>query len=283
MRLSSDQLRDAYQRNKARLPGRSAGCPDPEVIARLASRDLDAGDRDRATDHILGCSDCADEYRVARSLSSWAEEAAVSIAEPAGSTIRRARTASTGMLSFFARPLFLQTAAALLLLASSALIFELLLLRGDLRRSQTSLDDAISLSRQYERQIAELRRTPLPTPDAPMPQVNVPIIDLDPRDSVRGEANAPVVVLAASATLATFILTPGEPPVPGEYGLEIVDPAGKISWRTQGLAPGPDDTFTIAVPSRMLSPPGSYHFRLSRVSKTQMVLLHDYAIQVRRE
>ncbi len=283
MKLSSDQLKDAYQRKRARRSGGSAACPDTDMLARLASHDLTAADRDRVTDHILSCSDCADEYRVASSLSGWAEEAAVSIARPTRSTAPRARSASVGVLRFFARPLFLQTAAALLLLASSALFVELLILRGDLRRSQAALDDVSSLSHRYEKQIAELHRAPLPTPDAPTPQVNVPIIDLDPRDSVRGETTAPVVVVAASATLATFILTPAEQPVPGEYGLEIVDPAGKISWRTQGLAPGPDDTFTIAIPGRMLTPPGLYHFRLSRVSKTGMILLHDYAIQVRRE
>jgi hypothetical protein len=67
MRLNDLELRNLYQRRTARR-GMHDGCPAPEELVRAALGDLDAEQRGRLADHLVGCSDCSREVLLLRSL-----------------------------------------------------------------------------------------------------------------------------------------------------------------------------------------------------------------------
>jgi hypothetical protein len=78
MRLSSEALRELYQRQTTRR-ARAADntCLPQDQLARAAAGELTQAERERAADHLSTCSDCVNEYRAISSLKSWAEDVAV--------------------------------------------------------------------------------------------------------------------------------------------------------------------------------------------------------------
>lgn len=283
MKLSREQLNEAYREESSRSQQRAASCLSPDSLACLATGDMSTRERERAVDHLLVCADCADELRAAREMAHWAKEtAAAARPEP------RQRTTGTpavlgSIAAFIARPLFLQAAAAILLVVASGLLIDLLLVRSEARRSVARLEDSMHRDAQgYESQIAELRRKlpgEAPEGDRSQPYVNVPIVDLDPRDFVRGEAAPKKLDLTPSATLVTFILNVEEAPTGSELTIEISDGNGGTLWQGRGLKPSPEQTFTITVPTRLL-PAGLCRFKLFSTSGERRRLVQEYALQV---
>jgi hypothetical protein len=64
MKLSSEELRRVYREETARRVGPGGECPKAEVFLQAALGKMATGERDRMTDHLIICSDCAEEYRL---------------------------------------------------------------------------------------------------------------------------------------------------------------------------------------------------------------------------
>ncbi|MEP7337891.1 MAG: hypothetical protein ABI977_09105 [Acidobacteriota bacterium] len=133
-------------------------------------------------------------------------------------------------------------------------------------------------SAQSETQVAELQNT---IKQFSQPQLNVRIIDLEPRAGNRGEPGgaAKLVVLPAGASLFTCVLNVTGQPSFSNYALEITDQQGQMVWRGEGLHKSPDNTFTVVLPSRLL-PTGKYHLKLYGLRQQQPKLIEAYALQL---
>lgn len=82
MKLTSAALRELYQKETAR-PARlhESECLPAEMLTSAAAGELSSAQREVVADHLTICSSCAEEYREIRSLKSWAEDNAESLAE----------------------------------------------------------------------------------------------------------------------------------------------------------------------------------------------------------
>jgi anti-sigma factor RsiW len=81
MKLTSEELKSLYQEGTSRAADRHPECLTAETLMRSAAGELSATERTRVADHLGSCSDCAREFRLARELKPWAEEAGQAIAE----------------------------------------------------------------------------------------------------------------------------------------------------------------------------------------------------------
>ncbi len=112
MKLGDDELRQIYQARTAR--GTRPDCPTADVFVTAAAGTVDADEKRRLADHLVACSNCAEEYRLV--LSS----ARASAAEQAGPELppRRRSTASDWVgLAAFSRSQRWRVAAAIALIA----------------------------------------------------------------------------------------------------------------------------------------------------------------------
>jgi hypothetical protein len=82
MKLTDDKLKQLYQQQTARSAQR-AECLTDETLLRAAAGELGQIERERMADHLMVCSDCAQEYRLAQSLKPWAERVVAVSGSPA--------------------------------------------------------------------------------------------------------------------------------------------------------------------------------------------------------
>src|SRR5437764_15212424 len=73
MTLDDDDLQNLYQRATRRRNGEE--CPVEETLMKAARSALPARERDAVAEHVARCSDCARDFRIARSLVPWANDA----------------------------------------------------------------------------------------------------------------------------------------------------------------------------------------------------------------
>lgn len=67
MKLTEHQLREIHQRSTNRQ--RSPGCPSADELYQLLSNSLDSQQRANLGAHLDVCSDCSEEFKMARELS----------------------------------------------------------------------------------------------------------------------------------------------------------------------------------------------------------------------
>src|SRR5262245_40730446 len=77
MKLTDEEMRRLYRRQTARSRSGRAECLSEEAMTRVAEGELSQSEREALADHLMACSDCAEEYRILRELKPWAERAAV--------------------------------------------------------------------------------------------------------------------------------------------------------------------------------------------------------------
>src|SRR5947207_1141800 len=73
MTMDDGDLQNLYQRATRR--GAGADCPSEEALMKAARNALPAKEREAFAAHVAKCSDCARDFRIARSLAPWAREA----------------------------------------------------------------------------------------------------------------------------------------------------------------------------------------------------------------
>jgi hypothetical protein len=113
MKLTEHQLREIQQRSTIRQ--RSAECPSSDELYQLLSNTLNSQQRARIASHLEVCSDCSQEFKMARELSqnltkntasvsfwqkpelrSWLAAAVIVLALTAGILVTRRTTITTG-------------------------------------------------------------------------------------------------------------------------------------------------------------------------------------------
>ncbi len=73
MKISDEWVED--YRKLTTNPTREGGaCLDADTLNALAAGELAAEVRDRALDHVVDCSECATELRLAKEIRAWSEE-----------------------------------------------------------------------------------------------------------------------------------------------------------------------------------------------------------------
>lgn len=259
----------------AAAPDDRSSCPPSERLARVAAGEATAEERDLLADHLGNCVACSEEYRVAAGLGPWARDAAADAGGSAGHR-RGAR-----------RPMPLAYAASILiaLTIGGGLGTWAWSLRGENRRLAAALGEQAArltgaADAEAGRQAAVIADLETRLAQAIAPDLNAPILDLLPRDGVRGAGSATLPRVAARTRHVTLVITTAGDPADRDHDLEIVDSTGTVLWRGSGLRPNRDRVFTAVVPTALL-PPGTAHVRLYASGATPR-LLADHPLVVER-
>jgi hypothetical protein len=318
MRLNEKELKRLYQQSTARLSDRSE-CLTADEITSAAEGRTSEDNRIKVTDHLMACSDCAQEYRILTSLEPWADQVAVfsgaASSSPRLVQVEREKRSGAWRGDWWSRfGAAFSTAGAAYAMATALLVVTLAVIvwmvtqrregqqviaRLDqevAQRDQTltatkeSLDEtrrqleeanrrgsSSEQAQKYEGQIAELQRN---LDELSRPQMNAPIIDLEPQGSTRGASlAAKTIEVPSSANLFTLVLNVAGEQNYSSFALEIAERSGKVIWRGAGLRKSQFNTFTVTL-SRRLLPTGSYHIKLYGVGGNQTKMVEDYAVQI---
>jgi hypothetical protein len=265
-----------------------------------AGGELRRSEREMIADHLMACSDCAEEYRVLRELKLWAERVAVSayeresamesVSAPPGEEARvvphqldradRAGRASWArrLAGIFSAGFETYAIAAVLLVVSFACVAWVISMKRENARMASRLNEQLASrdqasqsltdarreleaaarrAEQQQTEIAELRHS---VDDLSQPQVNVPITDLE-QQSNRGGDVATTVTAPVGANIFTLILHVSDVPSFPDFALEVIDGRGQRLMRAQSLRKSQLNTFTVALPRRLL-PAGRYRLKL---------------------
>jgi len=147
----------------------------------------------------------------------------------------------------------------------------------DETRRQYEQDKSSQKDGNGETEIAELRRA---VEELSRPQLNAPIVNLEPQASVRGAAtNAPVVEVPSGANIFTVVLNLSGQQAFSSYALDISDQGGKVIWQGRGLRKSEYNTFTVALARRLL-PAGQYHLKLYGSGGGERKLVEEFAVRI---
>jgi hypothetical protein len=229
MKLTEHQTAELYREMTARRE-RGPHCLDDDLLVRAGANDLGARERETVAAHIAGCSDCAREYRIARSMRTFDTAARAELRSP------------------------IPVWPALAVAAVIALVVFGFIWQNDsrsLRRELVLERQALASARKT---LAVERSRPKPVFLPPAPQIAVPIVDLD-ADSTRGAASAPMsIALPMGTNQFTLILhLPGDIRTPAQ--IEIEGAKGVI-WRDT-LQRFESGAVTLSL-HRDFAPPGDY-------------------------
>jgi hypothetical protein len=325
MKLTEAQLKEIWQKQTARETPRQAECLSDEQFVRAVTGEVSQQERARMASHLIVCSDCAEEYRILRSLRPLAEQAEAILAAstaPEAPEIRpnqrAAERASERPSAFWPRfaalvsPARAAFALVALLLISLALGLWLVLLRQgsdreiaqlnrelaerdralasvreSLDETRKQLEEAIRRSeqerpaggsKQYDDEIAELRQS---IAELSRPQIDAPIVDLDPSSPTRGNTtgDAARIEPPPTANFFTLILNIAGQPPDSTYAVEILDSNGKQVWRGQRLRMGRDHSVNLTLARRMF-PAGRYLIKLYGLRDGKQEPVADYPVQI---
>jgi hypothetical protein len=309
MRLTDEEMRRHYQHQTARFTAGRAECLSEDVMTRAAAGELSQSERELIADHFIVCSDCVEEYRLLRELKPWAERVTRSASEselavqPAivlsgkADRIVPHRPSWAGRFTglFHAGSATYALAAVLLVISLAGAAWIISLKRenariaarfneqlaagdqasGSLADARRELEETARRAAQQQTEIAELRRS---VDELSQPQVNVTITDLE-QQSDRGGGGLTTVTAPAGANIFTLILhVTNEPSFP-DYALEVMDGRGQRISRAQGLRKSELNTFTVALPRRLL-PAGQYRLVLYGLRGGRSEVVAEYQVRL---
>ena len=240
MKLTEKETAALYREATARH-GRGPECLDDDLLLRASTNDLGARERERAAAHIAQCSDCAREYRVARAMRPFGDDA-------------------RAVLGQHIPQWWAAAAAAIVIITIAGYTWQTADALRDTRRSLAVEQGELAQARR------ELARTRLQLRPAlpPIPQLAVPIVDVEP-EPTRGAAQAVASVDVPSGTNEFALVLHLPPSLRAPATLVVIDANGAPVWRgtaTRGLDAG---TLTLALP-RNLIPSGSYVVRVEKTA-----------------
>ena|GEM_PF-1040666 len=133
----------------------------------------------------------------------------------------------------------------------------------------------------YEQEIARLNRT---IADLSNPQLDIPIVDLDPGGSVRGGGGpkdaGTLIETPRTANLITLILNFTSRQQYSGFEVEIFDQSGKQIWRGHIAPRSQANSLNLTVARRLL-PGGQYQFRLFGRRDGKIEAIADYPVTLR--
>lgn len=237
MKLTEHQTAELYREMTARRE-RGPDCLDDDLLVRAGANDLGARERETVAAHIARCSDCAREYRIARSMRPFGTAARAEL---------RSRIPAWPALAV----------AAVIALVVFGFIWQ-----NDSRALRRELVQERRALASARKTLAAERMRPAAPPLAPplmTPQVGVPIVDLD-ADLTRGSASSPTRIAIPKGTNEfTLILhLPGGIRAPAH--IEIAGANGVI-WQDM-LRSGIESGLVTLSLHRDVTPPGRYAIRV---------------------
>src|SRR5499426_2435473 len=132
-------------------------------------------------------------------------------------------------------------------------------------------------SNRYEDEIARLRQT---VTELSRPQLDAPIVDLDPSDQTRGNTTGAARIEAPpTANIITLILNITGQPSHAAYAVEIHDSNGKQVWRGQRARNGPDHAVNLTIARRTI-PAGRYLIKLYGLRDGKQEPVADYPVLI---
>jgi hypothetical protein len=159
-------------------------------------------------------------------------------------------------------------------------------IRKQLEAANLRASEAEAARRNAEDELAKRSQNNDQAPTRPgrgedQPQVNVPIFDLDPSGSSRGQTDeaTTTVEVPREANLFTLILNVNGQQSGSGYSVEVLDHGGRSLANLQGLRVSPYNNFSVSLPRRSF-PAGEYRLKLFRSQDGQRVLLHEYPIRL---
>jgi hypothetical protein len=131
-------------------------------------------------------------------------------------------------------------------------------------------------TKRYEDEIARLRQT---VTELSRPQLDAPIVDLDPSDQTRGNMTGAAARIEAppTANIITLILNGAGRPSHSAYAVEILDANGKQVWRGQRARNGPDHAVNLTIARRTI-PAGRYLIKLYGLRDGKQEPVADYPV-----
>lgn len=323
MKLTEEQLKALMQQQTA--PRGRAECLTEEQFIQAAAGEMSQSEKIEMAHHMTRCADCAQEYRLIRSLRPWAEKAQTVASSESGDSharltvvpIRRAEEKSRKSAWPVLSARLSARSAALALAASVLIIFALgvwlLLSRQEQNRQIARLsqqleekdralsqaqESLIQTSRELEEAARQAEESPSESREEELarreeeiirlrqtvreitrPQIDVPIIDLDP-SPVRsgGGEKASRVEVPESAGFLTLILNFSGEAYP-RYEVEILDRHGRRVWGGQRSRNSGARSLNLTL-SRRLIPEGQYLIKLYGLSDGAKGLVADYAVTI---
>jgi hypothetical protein len=212
-------------------------CPSAEQLAEVAAGAAGPATRRAIVEHLGRCRACSEDYRLALELREWASTAV----KDAPLTRSRSWTA------WLWAPIRVPAGA----LAATVVVLGLWLLTSRLGPSPSLPVEKPPAAQATEKApaVGNLQRNvpPLPPSFTSTPLLNVPIIDLEPRDPLRGTAPA-LVQLPGDSPAVTLVLTIDDRLRGAVYDVEIARADGSVSYRGAGLRRTSEGTATLTAP-----------------------------------
>jgi hypothetical protein len=263
-------------------------CPPTDVLVAAASPNADRATRERVADHVVGCARCAEELRVLQALQPWAEQNAPLVAGDEEAVQRRAPARSR-----WAGAAWAYAAAAVLAVAAAALTAQVVRLERA-NRTLAAGAQAVDAARPAERPavdlqarvadqqqtIADLERR---LAAAGAPDLNVPVIDLEPADRTRTATPAPDTPLTIpnDARSVLFILNTAHSNAGATYEVDLVARDNRVLWSGSGLKQSADRTLTLVVPRALLEP--GARVRLFSSVGAKRTLVEEYPVPLAKQ
>jgi hypothetical protein len=262
-------------------PQRHDACPPTELLVDAASPGSDRAARERVADHLLTCARCADEFRVLLTLGPWAADHAPLLAGAAPTTT----TTGAAIRSRSWRATVGYAAAAVLAIATVGLTMQVRRLE---RANETLASRAVAPpaeTSRLEARLAEQQRTigdlQQQLQSAIVPDLNAPIVDLEPADASRSATVAPAPpAIPPNTRHVVFVLNTTRPAAGATYEVEMIDSAGRVVWVGDGLRQTADRTLTLVVPRSLVD--RTARIRLYGSQYDKRVLVEQYAVQITR-
>jgi hypothetical protein len=287
MTLSDDDLRE-----RGRRPVRARGpdCIGEEDWLRQMTGEASPAERMRLARHLAVCTTCADEYRALHALRSWADEASDVVAGeagrrqwrawswPLGATWTRAALAASVVIVVVQGVVLLQMSAARWT-EGAALV----------ARERSLGDAAAALSAEQARRreleadaAAEIATLRASVEELSMPQLDSPIVDLDPRGATRAAPPPSDVTVDVPRSGGSLTLILNFPPLAADSVLrvDLMDERGRQIWQGRTSRAAGSGSLNLTLVRREL-PSGVYVIRVARLAGAAPSALADYRVRIR--
>lgn len=293
MKLTEQDIKNLWQQTAGQ-----GDCLTDDLLLRAGSNDLAETERQQIADHLAGCADCTAAYQIARAANVWAKETA---AEYEPKSAKPVRPRSDGWLSFFDfarfRPAQVVLAAVLLVavgagawalkLRNENKTLQATLHQQQEERSLAAAKEVSQLQQNAEQLLAsnqsltnENSRLKEELDALAKPQLETPIIDVDPVNNTRGVPTAITrVEVPSAAAFFTLILHLSKEPPGSTLFAELRDAQqNNVVWSGQ-VQKGSAPNLTLLLARRNL-PAGKYRVQLSAVSGKRRMPLDHYELEI---
>jgi hypothetical protein len=237
-------------------------CPPFELIVAASERLLPDGPQERVSAHLAACADCRALARDAADVmpSGLTAEEDARIVARLRDAWRTGPPASNPASSW--SPLLAIAATLAVAVGLGAWAMQLRqdkwALEQQVPRLQRELRDATVQAAGARAQAETLRAAN----DPGAAQLNVAVIDLEPIAALRSQPPAErTFEVSGDDEQVTLILATGGAAAGGTWELHLLNEAGTVVWKAEGLRLGPLRTFNLLVPVSVL-PNGAATLRL---------------------